>query len=43
MNFFFQGVNHLTLLDRSLIYFTESGRITVHLGNVALDQKLTGS
>jgi hypothetical protein len=25
-------VNYLTLLDRSLIYFTERGRITVHLG-----------
>jgi hypothetical protein len=32
-------VNYLTLLDGSLIYFTERGRITVDLGNVALNQK----
>jgi hypothetical protein len=31
---FFQAVNYLTLLDRSLIYFTERGRMAVHLGNV---------
>lgn len=35
-SFLFRGVNHLTPLDRSRIYFTERGRIAVHLGNVAL-------